>query len=135
MPNYNDTLRSSRLDLVRDAIDAGAGAGTVKIYSGTKPATGAALTDQVLLTTGTFSDPSAPNATGGVLTFDAITYTSVQADGVATWGRVEDSDGTFVADMTVGDSGSGEDIELAEINLLLGASVDHIGATITEGNA
>lgn len=134
MPNYDETLRNSRLDLIRDAIDAGAAAGTVKVYTGTKPATGGALSGNTLLTTGTFGDPSAPAATGGVLTFNAISYTTAQADGTATWGRVEDSDGNFVADMTVGGAGSGEDIELSSINMLSGATVEHVGASITEGN-
>lgn len=135
MPNYEETIRNSRLDLVRDAIDAGAAAGTVKIYTGTKPSTGGSLSSNTLLTTGTFSDPSAPDATGGTLTFDAISYTTAQADGTATWGRVEDSDGNFVADMTVGAAGSGEDIELSAVDMLSGATVEDVGASITEGNA
>jgi len=134
---YATTLRNSRLDLVRDAIDADSptNAGTVKIYSGTRPATAAAITDQVLLSTGTFSDPSAANASAGVLTFSTITYTNAVADGTATWARIEDGAGTFVADADVGVTGSGADITLNSVGLVTSGPVTHVSATITSGNA
>lgn len=132
---YATTLRNTRLNDIRDAIDAGAGAGTVKIYTGTRPSTGAALSGNTLLSTGTFSDPSAPAATSGVLTFSSISYTDAVADGTATWARIEDSDGTFVADASVGTAGSGEDITLNAVTFVTGGPVNHVSATITGGNA
>lgn len=132
---YATTLRNTRLNDIRDAIDAGAAAGTVKIYTGTRPATGAALSGNTLLSTGTFSDPSAPSAASGVLTFSSITYTDAVADGTATWARIEDSDGTFVADASVGTTGSGEDITLNAVTFVTGGPVNHVSATITAGNA
>jgi hypothetical protein len=133
---YAVALRNARLNLVRDAIDADlpTNPGTVKIYDGTRPATGAAITDQVLLTTGTFSDPSAPNAAAGVLTFSAITYGDAVADGTATWARVADGSGAFVADGSVGTAGSGADFIMNSVGIVELGPVVHISAQITAGN-
>ena len=63
------TLKNSMLTPVRDAIDAGAGAGTIKIYTSpmaTLPSD--AISTQTLLGTLTFSDPSGASPTGGVFT-------------------------------------------------------------------
>lgn len=131
---FATTLRNSRLNAIRDAIDAGAGAGKLRIYSGTRPATGAAITSQTLLAELTFSDPCAPAASGGVLTFSAITAdTAADATGTATWARIVDSTGTFVADCNVGTSGS--DINLNSTAIQVNAEVSVTSATLTDGNA
>lgn len=130
------TLRNDRLQKIIDAIDAGAGAGTLKIYDGTRPATGAAITSQVLLAELTFSDPCASAPSGGVLTFSAITAdASANATGTATWARVADSTGAFVMDLSVGVAGSGADVELFDITITAAATVGVSGAFINEGNA
>jgi len=129
-------LRNARLNLIRDAIDAGSGPGTLKIYTGTRPATGGALSGNTLLGTLTFSDPGAPNAADGVLTFSAITQDeAADASGTATWARVEDSDGTFVLDLSVGATGSGADIELNTVSIVAGGPISITSATLTEGNS
>ena len=64
------TLRNARLDQITAAIDAGT-AGLLRIYDGSRPATGGAAT--TLLAELTLSDPSSGAAAGGVLTFSAIT--------------------------------------------------------------
>lgn len=129
------TLRNARLDLIAAAIDGGSGAGTLKIYAGTQPATGAAITDQTLLATLTFADPCvASAASGGVLTFDAITGANAAADGTATWARAQDSGGTFVADFDVTVTGGGGAITLNTVTLVTGGPVTVTSATLTEGN-
>ena len=78
----NATLRNNRADEITTLIDGGAGAGTIKIYDGTRPATGGSVT--TLLATLTCTDPSAAAASGGVLTLSAITDdTSADAAGTA----------------------------------------------------
>lgn len=130
------TLRNARLDEITAAIDAGSGAGTLKIYDGTRPGTGAAITTQTLLGTLTFSDPSAGAASAGVLTFNAITQDSAaDATGTATWARILDSDSNFVMDVSVGATGSGEDIELNTTSIIVGGPITVSSATITEANA
>jgi hypothetical protein len=136
MLGYNVTIRNSRLNLVRDAIDANASPGVVKIYSGTRPGTaGGAIGTSVLLASGTFAKPSAANASGGVLTFHAITYTNAVATNTATWARVEDGAGVFVADGDVGPSGSGTDIQVTSVDFVTGGPVTHVSASITAANA
>lgn len=126
------TLRNARLDAINTAINAGSGAGTLKIYDGSRPATGGTAT--TLLATLTFSDPAAPAASGGVLTFSAIASdSSADATGTATWARIADSAGTFVADCSVGTSGT--DIILNTAAIVSGAAVSVTSATLTEGNA
>lgn len=125
------TLRNARANLLRDAIDAGTGPGLFRIYDGTRPATGGTAT--TLLAELTFSDPSAPNATGGVLTFSAITAdASANATGTATWGRMVDSNGLFVDDFSVGNSAA--DFILNTTSITTGVQVSCTSATWTEGN-
>ena len=126
------TLRNARANLIRDAVDAGAGAGLFRVYDGTRPATGGTAT--VLLAELTMSDPCAPAAAGGVLTFSAITAdASANATGTATWGRMVDSTGAFVDDFSVGTSGA--DFNLNTVNITTGVQVSCTSASITEGNA
>lgn len=130
---YVTALRNSRLNAVRDAIDAGAGAGLLRIYDGTRPATGGAAT--TLLAELTFSDPCAGAAAAGVLTFSAITAdASANATGTATWARAVDSTGAAVADFNVATSGG--DININSTAISAGVQVSASGTnTITAGNA
>jgi len=126
--------RNSRLQIISDAIDGGAGAGKLVIYDGTRPATGGAATNEIA--TLTFSNPCAASITGGVLTFDTITDDTNATGGTATWARAVTSTDTFVADFSVGATSSGEDIELNNVVIGAGTTVSTSGAqTITAGNA
>jgi len=126
------TLRSSRANLITTAIDAGAGAGLLRVYDGSRPATGGSAT--TLLAELTFTDPSAPGASSGVLTFSAITAdASANATGTATWCRFVDSTGAFVLDGSVGTSGA--DYILNTTSITTGVQVSCTSAVITEGNA
>jgi len=125
-------LRNARLDEIRTLIDAGAGAGLLRVYDGTRPATGGTAT--TLLAELTFSDPCAPAASGGTLTFSAITAdASANATGTATWCRVVDSTGAFVFDGSVGTSGA--DYNLNTTSITAGVQVSCTSAVLTEGNA
>jgi hypothetical protein len=100
--------RNAMLDALNARINLGAGAGTIRIYSGTQPTDGdTALGAQTLLATLTFSDPAAPAAATGVLTFSTITEDSAaDAAATATWARIQDSTGANVLDGDVGTSGA-----------------------------
>lgn len=131
-----EALRNARLDEITAAMDAGSGAAKLRIYTGPRPATGAAITTETLLAELTFSDPSASGASGGVLTLDPITQdSSADATGTAAWARILDSDNNFVMDLSVGAAGSGADIELVSTSITTGQPVAIAAATITEGNA
>jgi hypothetical protein len=130
---YVTSVRNARLDAVNAALNAGAGAGLLRIYDGTRPATGGTAT--TLLAELTFSDPAAPSASGGVLTFSAITAdSSANATGTAPWWRGVDSTGAAVVDGNCGTSGS--DMNLNSTSITSGVQVSATGTnTITGGNA
>lgn len=133
---YATTLRSNRMTQVINAIDAGASTGKLRIYTATRPATGAAITTQTLLAELSFADPCG-TVTNGVLTFSALTAdSSADATGTAAWARVVDSDGNFVMDMSVTATGGGGDIELNTTSILQNGLVQGTATrTLTEGNA
>jgi hypothetical protein len=123
------SLRNARLDAITTFVGA---SGKLRIYSGTRPATGGAIT--TLLAELTLNATFAPAASGGVLTLNSITGdASADATGTATWARIFKSDGTTIClDCSVGTSGA--DINLATTSLVTGAAVNVTSATITEGN-
>jgi len=130
---FSDALRTSRAQLLAAAIDAGsAGAATLKIYTGPRPAPGAAITTQVLLVALQFPHPCAQSVTGGVLTLKPLAEQMASASGLHAWGRIANRDGDFVEDLEVGPPGIGADIEIPATELFTGAMVRINSATITE---
>ena len=132
---YAAALRNAQLDQITARQDGGAGAALLRIYDGSRPATGGAAT--TLLAELTLSDPSAAAASGGVLTYNAITADpSANATGTATWFRIVQSDGTtHVMDGSVTATGGGGDLELNTASIVAGANVAITAGTITAGNA
>lgn len=129
---YVTTLRNVFMNALTTAIDAGAGAGFLRYYNGTKPAVGGAAT--TLIAELTFSDPAAAGAAAGLWTASAITgEASAPNAGTVTWARIVDSTGTVVADCTAGDVGT-EDIVLDNAVIAAGQAVDIGSLTVTEGN-
>ena len=127
-----ESIRDGWNNDLRDAIDAGAGPGKLKFYTGTRPATGGTAT--TLLGIVLCSATSAPNSTGGVLTFNAfVDDDSADADGAATWARFTDSDDAFVTDCDVATSGA--DINLNSVDITTGGIIRVTSGTITAGNA
>jgi hypothetical protein len=124
--------RNAALDDINTRINAGAGAGFLRVYDGSRPATGGAAT--TLLAELTFTDPAAGAAAAGVLTFSAITQdASANATGTATWCRVVDSTGAFVFDASVGTAAA--DYILNTVSITAGVTVSCTSATLTAGNA
>ena len=133
--SYIDTMRNAMLDEITAEIDAGAGAGTLRIYSGSVPADAdTALSGNTLLAQLTMSDPSAASASGGVWTASSITAdSSADATGTASFFRILDSDANVVLQGTVGTSGA--DLNLDSVSITSGDQVSVTSMTITEGNA
>jgi len=124
-------LRTTRAEVINTTLNAGAGAALLRIYGGTRPATGGAAT--TLLAELTFADPAAPSASSGVLTASAIVADSAaNATGTATWFRAVDSTAAFVMDGDVGTSGS--DLNLNSTSISINQNVAVTSFVITEGN-
>ena len=116
-----------------DAITTSAGASALlRIYNGTRPATGGTAT--TLLAQLTCNATFAPAASAGVLTLNSITQdSSADATGTATWFRIVKSDGTtHVLDGDVGTSGS--DLNLVTTSIVATQPVSITSFVITEGN-
>lgn len=125
---YVATLRNARMDAITTAVGA---SGLLRIYDGTRPATGGTAT--TLLAQLTCNATFAPAASGGVLTLNAITQdSSADATGTATWFRLTTSGGTAQVDGNVGTSGS--DLNLTTASIVSGQPVSVTSFVITEGN-
>ena len=127
--SYSTTIRNNRLTQILNAIDAGAGAGLLRIYDGTRPSNGGTATTK--LAEHTMSKPSF-TVSGGVATAAAIGAATGLAAGTAAWARLVDSTGAFCSDMNVGTSGS--DINVNTTTYSVGVSCTISSMTITEGN-
>lgn len=129
-PTLTALTASAACDAVVDRLDVG-GAGTLKIYDGTKAATAdTAIGAQVLLATLTFSATAFGAAASGVATAAAITSdASADATGTATWARWASGGATTTLDCTVGTSGA--DINLNTVSFVIGASVAITALTVT----
>ncbi|CAJ2881802.1 hypothetical protein AQ733_09985 [Burkholderia pseudomallei] len=127
---FSTAVRNAMLDAI--TTQAGASA-LLNIYSGTRPATGGALSGNTLLAQLTCNATFAPASSGGVLTLNSIANATAAATGTATWARLTTSGGTFVADFGVGTSGT--EIIIGTTSITSGATVSVSSATITAGNA
>ena len=127
---FDASIRNAGLDAI--TTRAG-GSALLRIYDGTRPATGGTAT--TLLAELTCNATFAPSASGGVLTLNAITQdSSANATGTATWFRIVQSNGTtFVLDGNVGTSGS--DLNFNSVSFVAGGTVSVSSFTITAGNA
>jgi hypothetical protein len=118
---YSATVKNNRLTQVVNAIDGGAGAGTLEIGTSGMSAVLAVLT---------LSDPCG-SVSGGVLTFDTITADSeADSTGTAAEARIKDSDGNIiVSGLTVSTSGANVNLDNTSINE--GQQVSLTSAAIT----
>ena len=122
--HFAAALKDQVLAPVVAAIDAGTGAGTIKIYTGAIPANcSIAVTTQTLLGTLTFSDPCG-TISSGTITMSAITQDSAaDATGTAAWARVADSTGTTVMDLDITSTGGGGSLTLNTTNIVVGGPI------------
>lgn len=118
---YTTALKTTRMNAVLTAIDAGSGAGKLEI--------GTSGMGTVLATI-TLADP-AGSVTNGVLTITTPrSDSSADASGTAAAARIRDSDNNdVVTGLTVGTSGT--DIVLDSVSITAGQAVTLNSGTIT----
>lgn len=122
--HFAPTLKDSVLAPILAALDAGSTGGTVKLYTGTMPASAVtAITTQTLLGTLTFSKPCGVIASGA-LAMSAITQdSSADATGTATWARIEDSNGVAVMDIDCSATGGSGALQLNTTSIVAGGPI------------
>lgn len=126
---YNVLLRNAQLDAITTFAGNGA---LLRIYDGTRPATGGSATTK--LAEFTLGSPFDAAASSGALTPTLPADTTGLAAGTATWARIVKSDGTtHVADISAGTSGT--DVVLNTATISVGVAVSVTSFTITAGNA
>lgn len=130
---FSTAVRNAMMNAI--ATEAGNGA-LLRLYTGTRPATGGAIGGSTLLGTLTCGSPMAPAAVDGVLTFNSIADdASADNSGAAAWARLVKSDGvTHVADFTVTVTGGGGDITMNSVVISAGQALQATLATLTAGN-
>jgi hypothetical protein len=104
---------ADRLKALTRAIDGGGAAGVLNIYDGTRPGTGGAITTQNKLAALPFAYPSAGVITDTTLPILIGASQLALKTGTASWGRIVDSTGVFVADLDVAASGGSGEVQLA----------------------
>ena len=130
-----NSARNAMVDALVDLFDAAAGspnAGYIRIYDGTQPANGGdAISTQVLLAELRFADPAFGAGVAGVATANAIIGdTGANATGTASWARLLDGDGNFVADVDVGTSGA--TLNLVTVSIVATQPVNITSFTFTQ---
>lgn len=122
---------------VVDLVDAGAGAGVLRIYTGTPPTDVDAAETGTLLAELTMSDPAfgncADDAPGATATAGAIAADpSANATGTAGYFRVDDSNGNAVLQGDVSATGGGGDLQLNSTSISSGVTVSVSSYTYTQ---
>ena len=124
-------LRNARLDAIETFVGS---APLLRIYDGTRPSTGGAVTT-LLAELACNADFSAA-ASSGTLTLNAISNdNAANATGTASWARLVKSDGTtHCMDFSVTATGGGGDITVATVSFVANAVITMTSAVFTEGN-
>jgi hypothetical protein len=124
--------RTVMVDALRVLIDAGSGAGTLQIRSGTRPAGPGTTATGTLLATITLTDPAFGAGSSGVSTMGDPAGVTAAADGTASWFRILDSNSVAVIDGKVTATGGGGDLTLGTVSLTTGLTIDVTGGTLTQ---
>lgn len=132
---YATATRNGMCAALAALFDAGAAGGTVKVYSGSRPANantapggGNVLLLTFTLATTAFTAPSAGSNSIAGLPLSA----TGAANGTATWWRGADSDGNTVIDGDAGADGSGADMEFSTTTVSTGLTVNMTVGTFTQ---
>lgn len=121
------TARNAQSDGIMQEL----GAGTIKCYTGTQPASTADSPTGTLLATLPLQNPVATAAVNGVATATLPVNTSNTLAGDLGWGRVARSDGTAIIDGTISLAAGGGDIIVNVITLAANDVLQLVSFTIT----
>jgi hypothetical protein len=128
---FSTALRNARLDAITTKIQVSA-PGFLDIYDGTQPATCGTATTRLAHIT--LANPAAPAASGGVLTFSAISSSTATGTSTATWARLTDGTGACVMDSAATLTTGAGPVKLTNTSLVSGQTVTVSSVALTEGN-
>jgi|GEM_PF-3114226 len=105
---------------------------TIKLYDGTQPSAGGAVTNQtMLLSAALASTPATVN--GSTLTFVlANALNQITATGTPTWGRIADSTGAWLVDANAGVAGGGAVFTVDQVPIYQGGYIAALTLSLTE---
>lgn len=127
--SLSTTVRNARASALVSAVGTN---GTMRFYTGTRPASLGAVTTQTLLATLTFAG-SIGTVSSGILTFNSVTQNSgSHVNGNPTWVRISAADNTPVMDIDIGVGSSNMQFTGAIAN---GTNITLNASTLTEPNA
>lgn len=129
--SFDTNTRNAILAAIRDTLDAGAGAATIQIRSGTRPTLPSDTATGTLLQTTTLIDPSFGTPASGVMSLSDPSSVNAVASGTASWFRALDSNNNARVDGSVTATGGGGDLTLTTTTIVSGQPVDITGGTIT----
>jgi hypothetical protein len=126
------TARNSAADAVVDLVDAGAGAGKLRIYTGSQPAGPDSAATGTLLVDIALADPAFGAASSGAAALASTPRSaSASAAGTAGWFRILDSNNVAYIDGSVTATGGGGDLTLDNVSIASGQTVNITGLTYT----
>lgn len=128
---YPATVRNALGDLLTDRIDAGAGAGKCRIYTGTQPASADAAATGTLLVDIAFADPAFGAWSAGSASATNPAAVNATATGTAGWFRILDSTNVVVMDGAVTPTGGGGELEVSTTAFVSGTPIDITAWTLT----
>lgn len=114
------SARNAATDAISALVDADAGAGTVKIYTGSQPATPNTTATGTLLATVVLADPAFGASSAGTATGTDPASVVAVGTGTAGWWRLLDNSGDAVMDGSVADGS----LVLSDNNIVTGGNVD-----------
>lgn len=117
-------VRNTRLAVIGNALDSAVAGGLLRIYCAPRPAMGEVLTQQILLVEIRLPKPCVRSLDNGKLTFAPMGQALCRRSGTAAWARFADGDEREVADLDVGITGSGAEVELSTLTLFAGGAVN-----------
>lgn len=116
-------VRLARLHIIAASLDSAATGGLIRIYSAPRPAAGDSVTAQIMLAELELPKPPIADLADDTLTFAPIPEALCNASGTAAWARLSNGAGLWVADIDVGETGSGAELEMSSVDLLAGGAI------------
>ena len=129
--DFSTEIRDDRLTVIKNRIDAGSGKGKMLFYTEPKPTPGDAITTQVRIATGRFTDPcGVVDSQNLALSFDGDII--VETNGDVNWCRVTDSDDVWVGDLDATITAENGAVKLDNLRAYEGATLRVISAGFYE---